>query len=72
MDSLFQGVENEAGMSRGADAPADDLAGICIDDEGNLGNGVQPGVHATLGPPDLTPAPPFLARRLDAVRCALR
>lgn len=33
MDSLFQGVETEGSMSRGADALADDLAGICIDDE---------------------------------------
>jgi hypothetical protein len=37
-----------------------------------IGNGVQPGVRATLGAPDLASAPPFSTRRLDAVRCALR
>ncbi|MPL96457.1 hypothetical protein SDC9_42638 [bioreactor metagenome] len=33
---------------------------------------VQLGVHATFGSSDLARSPPFLTRRLDAVRCALR
>jgi hypothetical protein len=31
MDSLFQGIEDEPGMRRGADAPADNLAGVSIE-----------------------------------------
>ncbi|GEM_PF-6308543 len=36
MDSLFEGIENEPGMGRGADPPDDDFAGISIDDESNV------------------------------------
>lgn len=41
-----------------------------------IGNGVQFGVHAALGPADQTTPliawPPFFDRRLVAVRCAFR
>ena len=37
-----------------------------------IGNGVQLGVHAAFGAPDLAPARPFFTPRLDALRCALR
>jgi hypothetical protein len=33
MDRLFQGIQHETCMRRGADTPADDLAGIGIDDK---------------------------------------
>jgi hypothetical protein len=36
MHSLFQGVENEPRMRRGADAPAYDPAGIGVDDESDV------------------------------------
>jgi hypothetical protein len=36
MDRLFQGIEDEPRMRRGADAPADDLAGIGVDDESDI------------------------------------
>ena len=32
-----------------------------------VSDGVQLGIHATLGAPDLLSTPPFLARRLEAV-----
>jgi hypothetical protein len=36
MDGLFQGVEHEPRLRRGADAPAHDFAGIGIDDESHI------------------------------------
>ena len=36
MDGLFQGIENEAGVRRPADPPADDAARIGINDEGHI------------------------------------
>ena len=37
MDSLFEGVEDEPGMGRGADPPADDPPGEGVDYEGYIG-----------------------------------
>ena len=37
-----------------------------------IGDGVQFGVHAAPGSSDQPSRPPFLTRRLEAVRCALR
>lgn len=34
MHRLFQSIEHEPCMRRRADTPADDLAGVCVDDEG--------------------------------------
>ncbi|KJZ32865.1 hypothetical protein TW83_01030 [Paracoccus sp. S4493] len=36
VDSLFEGIENEACMGCLARAPADDFAGTGIDDEGDI------------------------------------
>ncbi len=36
MHRLLQGIEDEPCVRRGADTPADDLAGIGVDDEGNI------------------------------------
>src|SRR5690606_4446238 len=36
VNRLLQCVKNEPGMSRGADAPTDNLAGIGVDDEGDI------------------------------------
>ncbi|SMP06296.1 hypothetical protein SAMN06265374_0774 [Roseibium denhamense] len=36
MKCLLQGIENEGGMRCPADAPADDTAGKCINDEGDI------------------------------------
>lgn len=36
MHCLFEGIENETRMRRAAEAPANDLAGIGIDDEGDV------------------------------------
>ena len=37
-----------------------------------IGHGVQLGVQSAFGAPDKATAPPFFARRLEAVRCAFR
>ena len=36
MDCLFEGIQNEPRMWGDADAPADDLAGIGVDDESDI------------------------------------
>ena len=36
MESLFQSVQDEAGMRRPAHPPADDPAGIGVDDKGDI------------------------------------
>jgi hypothetical protein len=36
MDRLFEGIQNEPGMRGGADAPANDLSSIGVDDEGHI------------------------------------
>ena len=36
MYHLLQGIEDETGMRRGADPPADGAAGIGVDDEGDI------------------------------------
>ena len=36
MHRLLQGIEHESGMRRSADPPADDLAGIGVDDESHI------------------------------------
>jgi hypothetical protein len=36
MNGLFQGIEDEPGMRRAADPPADDAAGEGVDDEGDV------------------------------------
>lgn len=36
MDRLLEGIEDEPRMRRSADAPADDPAGIGVDDEGDV------------------------------------
>ena len=36
MKCLFQGIENKAGMGCPADPPADDAAGIGVDDKGDI------------------------------------
>ena len=35
-ESRFEGIEDEPGMSGGADAPADDPARIGVDDKGDM------------------------------------
>jgi hypothetical protein len=36
MNGLFQGIQHKAGMCRSADAPAHDVTGIDVDDEGDI------------------------------------
>src|SRR5690606_14560537 len=36
MDRLFEGIKDEPGIRRGADPPADNLAGISVDDESDI------------------------------------
>jgi hypothetical protein len=36
MESLLQGIEHEAGMGRPADPPANDIAGVDVDHEGDI------------------------------------
>lgn len=36
MNRLLQGIKNKPGMGRGADPPADDLAGVGVNDESDV------------------------------------
>jgi len=36
MDGLLEGIQNEPSLRRGAGAPADDLARVSVDDEGDI------------------------------------
>lgn len=53
MHRLLQGIENEAGMRRGADAPADDAARIGINDEGDID---EPFLGGDIGEPKVREA----------------
>jgi hypothetical protein len=44
MDRLFQGIQDETRVRRGADAPADNAPGISIDDDGDIDEPL-PGGH---------------------------
>ena len=36
VDGLLQSIQHEAGVRRALDAPADDAAGVGVDDEGHV------------------------------------
>jgi hypothetical protein len=44
MDRLFERIQNKPGIWEGADPPADDLAGVSVDDESGMDEPF-PGCH---------------------------
>ena len=52
VQGLLQGIQHEAGVGRSADAPADDAAGIGVDDEGDIDEAGPGGHVGKVGEPE--------------------
>ena len=52
MHRLFQGIEDEPRMRRGADTPADDLAGIGVDDKSHIDEPLPGGDMGEIADPE--------------------